>query len=180
MLSFGNYTVRPLMERDREYLAKLIAADPFHRDTVSVEWWYDNPPGENAWVAEDASGRVALYFKTQTACRFSLQFVSADRKANWQVLTQGLEWLAATLTGNLFREIITESNGPELRAMATRRLGFVPASPDTLTRKLAFSHLVNPGESRQDARGELGDTDPHSDATDAATGQESAVTPHVN
>ena len=148
MLGFGKFGVRPLMERDRNFLAELIAADPFHKDSVSVGWWYNNPPGENAWAVEDETGKVVLYFKTQTACRFSLQFVTEDKRTNWKVLTEGMQWLAETLTNNHFREIITDSNGPELRAMATRRLGFLPANPDTLTRTLATPILANPGETR--------------------------------
>jgi len=180
MLTFGKYTVRPLMERDREFLAGLIATDPFHRDTVNVEWWYNNPPGENAWAVEDDKGAVRLYFKTATACRFSLQFTGDERRENWKVLTEGMQWLSETLTGNAFREIITDSNGPELRAMATRRLGFVPATADTLTRPLKPRILENPGKSRLEARGEFRGAGPHESSTDAATGQERALTPRVN
>jgi hypothetical protein len=180
MLSFGKYIVRPLMERDREFLAARIAADPFHKDSVSVGWWYNNPPGENAWAVEDEQGVVTLYFKTQTACRFSLQFASEDRRTNWKVLTEGMEWLAATLTANKFREIITDSNGPELRAMATKRLGFLPAPPETLTRPLKAPNLENPDETRQEARGEIRGAGRQESFTDAATGQGRPLTPRVN
>jgi hypothetical protein len=180
MMGFGNFTVRALLERDREFLAALIAADPFHRESVSVGWWYNNPPGEDAWAVEDEKGVVVLYFKTQTACRFSLQFVTEDRRTNWKVLTEGMEWLAETLTANKFREIITDSNGPELRAMATRRLGFLPATPETLTRLLKVRDFENMEETRQDARGEFEGAGRHEDATDAATGQGRRLTPRVN
>jgi hypothetical protein len=168
------------MERDREFLANLIAADPFHRESVNVDWWYNNPPGEDAWAVEDEHGNVVLYFKTQTACRFSLQFTTEDRRINWKVLTDGLEWLAATLTNNQFREIITDSNGPELRAMATKRLGFLPASPETLTRPLPPRIFGNRSAGRQGAEDALGDTERPGDATDAATGRERPLTPRVN
>lgn len=180
MLAFGKYTVRPLLERDREYLATRIAADPFHRETVNVEWWYNNPPGENAWAVEDEHGVVVLYFKTQTACRFSLQFATDNRLTNWKVLTEGMEWLAETLTGNQFREIITDSNGPELRAMATRRLGFLPAPPETLIRPLKARILESAPNSRLEARGEIRGAGPHENSTNAATGQKNAMTPRVN
>lgn len=171
-MSFGNFTVRPLAERDREYLDRLIQNDPYHRDTVNVGWWYNNPPGENAWAVENEKGTVVLYFKTQTACRFSLQFVTEDKRTNWKVLSEGMDWLAATLTGNGFREIITDSNGPELRAMAQRRLGFLPASPETLIRPLK--------ETRQDARGAFRGAGPPEKSTDASTGQGRPLTPRVN
>ena len=180
MMSFGKYTVRALMERDRDFLAAVIAADPFHRDTVSVEWWYNNPPGENAWAVEDEMGKVVLYFKTQTACRFSLQFVTGDRRTNWKVLTEGMDWLAETLTGNMFREIITDSNGPELRAMATKRLGFLPAPPETLIRPLPARIFPKPTETRQDDRGEIQGAGHPESSTDAATERERPLTPRVN
>ena len=180
MMSFGKYTVRAIMERDREYLATLIAKDPFHRETVNVGWWYNNPPGEDAWAVEDEKGVVVLYFKTQTACRFSLQFVTDDRRTNWKVLTEGMEWLAETLTGNRFREIITDSNGPELRAMATKRLGFLPATPDTLVRPLREPSSTPPDKTRQEGRGAIRGTEQHGNPTDASTGQGRVLTPRVN
>ena len=179
-MSFGKFTVRPLAERDREYLASLIAADPFHKDSVSVGWWYNNPPGENAWAVEDERNNVVLYFKTQTACRFSLQFATDDRRTNWKVLTEGMDWLAATLEGNQFREIITDSNGPELRAMATRRLGFLPAPSDTLIRPLRTSISETLQKTLTEARGEFRGAGPHENDTDAATERERPLTPRVN
>lgn len=179
-MNFGNYTVRPIAERDRAFLADLIANDPYHRDTVSVGWWYANPPGEDAWAVEDEQGVVVLYFKTQTACRFSLQFVTNDKRVNWKVLTEGMQWLAQTLSGNGFREIITDSNGPELKAMAVRRLGFLPADPNTLVRPLGGENSATASQSRQDAPRQFQGAGPRPEPTDATTGQGRPLTPRVN
>jgi hypothetical protein len=131
---FDNYVVRPMGEADRAYLDTLIEADAFHKGRMTPDYFLNLLPGEDAWAIEDQHGTVVLYFKTQTAVRLSLLFAEAGNPAekhrNRDVLMRGLAWIEAQLRQNHFREILFDSQGPELRAMAKRRMGFKEASED--------------------------------------------------
>jgi hypothetical protein len=121
---FDGYGVRRIEEGDRVYLDQLIAADAFHRDCMSADYFLDLVPGEDSWAIEDDKGEVVLYFKTQTAVRLFLQFAKQDNLVNRTVLTKGLGWLEFELVKNHFREILFDSHNPVLRIMAQKRLGF--------------------------------------------------------
>jgi hypothetical protein len=125
---FDNYVVRPVSERDRVYLETLIEADQYHHDQMNADYFLKLRPGEDAWALEDERGKVLFYFKTQTAVRLSIQFTeaetSADKTRNRIALLKGLAWIEARLSANSFREILFETQGPELTAMAKRRMGF--------------------------------------------------------
>ena len=125
---FDNYTVRPAGEQDRVYLDSLIEADEYHHDQMDADFFLKLRPGEDAWALEDQRGNVLFYFKTQTAVRLSLQFAqaetSADKTRNRIALLKGLAWIEAQLCANSFRELLFETDGPELTAMAKRRMGF--------------------------------------------------------
>jgi hypothetical protein len=129
---FDNYCVRPVGERDREYLAALIEGDPFHVNQMDADFFLKLMPGEDAWAMEDERGRVILYFKTQTAVRLSLQFAEAenreDKTRNRLALMKGMAWIEAQLRANSFREILFQTNGPDLAQMAKRRMGFRESS----------------------------------------------------
>jgi hypothetical protein len=126
-LEFDGYYVRPCGERDREYLEDLIENDPWHRDKMTADEFLNLMPGEQAFVVENEQGFAMLYFKTATAVRLTLQFVTTrnaeDRARNRGLLMKGMEWLEGRLRGR-FREIITETDGPALTMMVKKRLGF--------------------------------------------------------
>jgi hypothetical protein len=125
---FDNYVVRPITERDRGYLGDLIAGDPHHADCMDADFFLKLRPGEDAWAMEDERGKVLFYFKTQTAVRLSMQFAEAEDSAaktrNRIALLKGLAWIEAQLRANSFREILFQTDGPELAKMAIRRMGF--------------------------------------------------------
>jgi hypothetical protein len=121
---FDEYVVRPVAEKDREYLTHLITSDPYHHDCMDADFFLHLLPGEDAWAIEDRKGNALLYFKTQTAVRLSLQFTEQTAEVNRRVLGKGMAWIEAMLIQNRFREIIFNTMGPELKAMAKRRLGF--------------------------------------------------------
>jgi hypothetical protein len=121
---FDEYKVRPVGEKDREYLTHLITADPYHADCMDADFFLHLLPGEDAWAIEDRKGTVLLYFKTQTAVRLSVQFTGQSAEVNRSVMSKGMAWIEAMLIQNRFREVIFNSAGPQLRAMAKRRLGF--------------------------------------------------------
>jgi hypothetical protein len=125
---FDTYTVRPASERDRGYLETLIESDPYHHHQMDADYFLKLKPGEDAWALEDDKGQVLFYFKTQTAVRLSIQFAqaetSADKTRNRIALLKGLAWMEAQLAANSYREILFQTDAPELVAMAKRRMGF--------------------------------------------------------
>jgi hypothetical protein len=143
---FDDYVVRPMNEGDRAYLDSLIEEDAYHKGRMTPDFFLNLVPGEDAWALEDTQGNVELYFKTQVAVRLSIQFAhsktSEERSRNRTALLKGFAWIEAMFRKNRFREIIFDTQGPELTAFAKRRLGF-RESPVELLRTLA--PLVPPG-----------------------------------
>ena len=131
LFHFDDYTVRPVGEHDRAYLETLIDADPYHQGRMTADFFLRSQPGEDAWALENIQGEVVLYFKTITAVRIAIQFrptlTADDRRRNRRALLHGMQWLMGMFRLNRFREIITDTEGPELRAFAKRHLGFVDA-----------------------------------------------------
>jgi hypothetical protein len=129
---FDSYVVRPVEERDRLYLEALIESDPYHCDRMDADFFLNLKPGEDAWALEDERGNVLFYFKTQTAVRLSLQFAHAEsteeKTRNRLAMMKGLAWIEAQLRANSFREILFQTDGPELAQMAKRRMGFTETS----------------------------------------------------
>jgi hypothetical protein len=121
---FDTYVVRPIAEQDRAYLESLIAADPYHRSRMDADYFLKLRPGEDAWALEDQRGNVLFYFKTQTAVRLSIQFANPDKTRNRIALLKGLAWIEAQLSANSFRELLFQTDAPDLTAMAKRRMGF--------------------------------------------------------
>lgn len=122
---FDNYAVRPVGERDREFMVAIIEDDPYHAGTMTPDYFLDLKPGEDAWALEDQRGKVLFYFKTQTAVRVSMLFTEAEEKTRNRIaLMKGFAWIEAQLRQNCFREILFQTDGPELAQMAKRRMGF--------------------------------------------------------
>lgn len=129
---FDEYIVRPMSERDREYLDTLIEADAYHKGQMTPDYFLNLLPGEDAWALEDEQGNVIFYFKTQTAVRVSIQFTAGktadERRRNRTALTKGLAWIETMLRQNHFREMIFDTKGPQLAAFAKKRLGFTAST----------------------------------------------------
>jgi hypothetical protein len=122
---FDNYTVRPATEQDRAYLGALIEADPYHREHMDADYFLKLRPGEDAWALEDERGTVIFYFKTTSAVRLSIQFAQAESTTRNRIaLLKGLAWIEAQLSANNYRELLFQTDAPELTAMAKRRMGF--------------------------------------------------------
>lgn len=140
VFTFDGYTVRPVGEHDRAFLAQLIEADQYHRARMTPDFFLKLMPGEDAWVLEDERGEVVFYFKTSTAVRLAIQFrptaSPTDRARNRRALLRGMRWIEDVFRKNLFREVITDTEGSELRLFAKRHLGFVEAS--MLTRSISW------------------------------------------
>jgi hypothetical protein len=130
--SFDGYTVRAATEQDRPYLEQWIDADPYHRDRLTADYFLKLAPGEESYALEEPSGQVALYFKTATAVRLSIQFgpgvTTRDRRANRVALLKGLRWIEGILRAHFYREILFDSEGRDLRQFSENHLGFKEAS----------------------------------------------------
>lgn len=133
---FDQYIVRPMHEGDRQYLDSLIEDDAFHKGRMTPDYFLKLMPGEDAWALEDLQGNVELYFKTQVAVRLSIQFAHSktreERSKNRMALIKGFAWLEAMFRQNRFRQIIFDTQGPELTAFAKRRLGFRESDSELL------------------------------------------------
>ena len=126
--TFGKYLVRPVTERDRDYLTECIAKDEYHRDRFTADFFLKLKPGQDAWALEDEDGKVVFYFRTDPAVRFAIQFTEsgtlASKRRNAAAMMEGLAWLVGVLRGNRFHEIITDPDSPELQVFTKRHLGF--------------------------------------------------------
>jgi hypothetical protein len=61
------------------------------------------------------------------AIQFAAGNSPVERRGNQAALLKGLRWIEALFRANRFREIIFETEGPELTVFAKRHLGFVDA-----------------------------------------------------
>jgi hypothetical protein len=132
--AFDGYTVRPVAEQDRAFLEQQIANDQYHAG-MDADYFLHLIPGEDAWAVENQQGKVVLYFKTKVVCRLAMLFGNQDSNENRDAMTKGVMWLEDMLAHNRFRELIFDTEGPALKAMAKRRLGFTE-EPGVLVRYL--------------------------------------------
>lgn len=146
---FDGYIVRRMSEQDRNYLDSLIEEDAYHLGRMTADYFLKLVPGEDSWAVEDEHGNLIFYFKTMTACRVSIQFGKStkpeDRHRNREALMKGMAWLETMLQQNAFREILFDNDGPMLKAMAKRRLGFRESSTE-LIRAIPAKATARPAE----------------------------------
>jgi hypothetical protein len=137
VFSFDEYTVRPAGEQDREHIEHWIASDPFHRNRLDVDYFLSLRPGEECYALENQNGHVVFYFKTQSAVRISIQFGPstdpASRRSNSIALLKGMRWIEGLLRHHHYREVLFDTEGPQLREFAEKHLGFAGASVMTKT-----------------------------------------------
>ena len=154
-LQFGGYTLRATTEADRALADEWIAADPFHRDTTTADFFLGTEPGSEAFVLEDAEGKV-FFIRLTRAMRIDIQFsppVSIEaRERTRDALTVGVEWLADALAKTGCRELIFESQNPALIRASEKRLGF-RRSPGELVRAIGPA-IVAPGPGTDPEREE--------------------------
>lgn len=151
---FDDYNVRPMNEGDRVYLDSLIEEDAYHKGRMTPDYFLKLMPGEDAWALEDQQGNVKLYFKTQVAVRLSIQFAASatkeERHENRMALLKGFAWIESMLRQNRFRQIIFDTQGPELTAFAKRRLGFRESPMELLHDVTPFPPLGRDTEQWKD------------------------------
>lgn len=130
--SFDGYTIRPVREEDRDYLAFLIEQDEYHQGKMTPDFFLKLQPGEEAFALYDEHENLVFYFKTSIAVRMAIQFTPVtsikDVRRNQTALLKGFRWIEGLFRAKKFREIIFDTEGPELYVFAKRRLGFVDAS----------------------------------------------------
>jgi hypothetical protein len=118
-------------ESDRAYLETLIAADVYHCDRMDADFFLKPLPGESSWAVESPQGKVVFYFKNSPCVRMAIQFTGAttlrEKAANMDALQKGLAWIEGIFALTRFREILFDTEGPELQTFAKKRLGFKEA-----------------------------------------------------
>ncbi len=130
--TFDGYTLRPVREDDRDYLAFLIEQDEYHQGKMTPDFFLKLRPGEEAFALYDEHGNLVFYLKTSIAVRLAIQFTPVtsikDVRRNQTALQKGFRWIEGLFRAKKFREIIFETEGPELYVFCKKRLGFVDAS----------------------------------------------------
>lgn len=130
---FGEYNLRPAVERDLPLAQAWNSADPDHGWELGQErYWIENTKTVNSFVLEDAQGPVFFFRAIRLAgadwIEISLQF---DRQAQpaplWRMMngmTAGLRWLEKMLPANGVNAIYFSSKSERLIRFAIARLGF--------------------------------------------------------
>jgi hypothetical protein len=146
----GRYSLRPVMERDRDLLAVWIEQDPDHRDRVDPDFFMRSDQGKECFAVEDDHGHVVFYIKMTRALRLDVQFGSdemiADRERNADAMREGFEWLRTGAAGSGIWEILFDSTNEPLVRFAERRLAFRKV-PDELSYKVAPPPAYRPGKN---------------------------------
>jgi hypothetical protein len=113
---------------------------------MNADYFLKPLPGETSWALESPRGRVLFYFKTTPAVRMSIQFTGnetlVEREANRDALLRGLAWIEATLAAARFRELLFDTEGPELSIFARKRMGFT-AAPGLMVRMIPTPDTAN-------------------------------------
>lgn len=160
MTNFDKFNVRAVSEADRSYLAEVIARDPYHRHNMTPDFFLKLRKGEDAWAVEDDHGYIVMYFKTQTAVRFSCIFTRSnslrEKATNARVLRAGWNWLCQLLSHNGYREVLTDTQNPELEMFTKKVLGFI-SLPMQLSKWVIDADTLRPEENSQEHLQKLSD-----------------------
>jgi hypothetical protein len=139
---FDGLTLREVEERDREALNAWIEADPYHQALLDADYFLGRTPEGNAdprgscYALEDSDGEV-MFIRLSRISRVNIQFKPGRKKAEKErtahALMCGMAFLETHLSRAGAEEWMFETSSPELKKLATRRMGF-QASPFELRR----------------------------------------------
>lgn len=144
VVEFDGIKLRSIDERDRELVARWIAADPSHREQFTAEFFLgqfpdgSSDPRPTCYAIEDDNG-VVFFVRLARVARAYIQFGPGQdqpqRARNRDALSKGMAFFENYLARAGAEEWIFSTNNPMLRASAKIRLGF-EESPDELARKI--------------------------------------------
>jgi hypothetical protein len=142
LAKFDGLTLREVEARDRAALDAWIEADPYHQALLDASYFLgqtpegDADPRGSCYVLEDAEGEV-MFIRLSRISRVNIQFKpgrkKADKERTRHALMCGMAFLETHLSRAGAEEWMFETSSPELKKLATRRMGF-QASPFELKR----------------------------------------------
>lgn len=126
-------TVRRVEAGDRELLDAAAKADPYHAAAgLTGEHW----TGPDSIFYEDESGPVVA-LKTVNVVRVDIQFLTLDRERNAKALAEGFYAYVGILQRRGVKEIIFNTESPEVAHFFMKRFRFRNVSPGTYTLRIA-------------------------------------------
>lgn len=122
-------TVRKVREADRPLLDAAAEADPFHKaGGLTGEHW----AGPDSIFYEDEIGPVVA-LKTSNIVRVDVQFLTQDKARNANALIAGFYAYVGILHKRGVREIIFNSDSPEVAHFFQKRFRFREVSKGTFS-----------------------------------------------
>jgi len=121
--------VRKVEEGDRALLNAAALADPYHAAAgLTGEHW----AGKDSIFYEDESGPVVA-LKTVSVVRADVQFLTQDRERNSKALMEGFWNYVRILQNRKVREVIFNSESPEVVHFFQKRFHFRPVNSGTFS-----------------------------------------------
>ncbi len=124
--------VRKVESGDRALLDAAALADPYHKAAgLTGEHW----AGEDSIFYEDEIGPVVA-LKTTNVVRVDVQFLTQDHERNGKALLEGFYVYAQILQQRGVKEIIFNTESPEVAHFFTKRFLFRPVSAGTFSLRI--------------------------------------------
>jgi hypothetical protein len=122
-------TVRKVEPDDRPLLDAAAMADPYHRAAgLTGEHW----AGDDSIFYEDEFGPVVA-LKTSNIVRVDVQFLTQDKVRNGNALVAGFYRYLQILIGRGIKEIVFNTESPEVAHFFTKRFHFREVSKGTFS-----------------------------------------------
>jgi hypothetical protein len=125
------FDIRPVTESDRTLCEQWILANPEHRGKVKADFYLKPEDNVQTFVVTE-NDEPLFFFRDEIALRFHMEFgpsfTEAERDRNRRGLEWGIEWLLNMARGAGVRQLVTQSDSPELRKFCEKRLGFTTSS----------------------------------------------------
>jgi hypothetical protein len=125
--------VRTVRDEDRPLLMAAAEADEFHK---AVGLTGDHWLGEDSLFYEDERGPVVA-LKSTKVIRADIQFLTQDHERNARALLQGFWKYAEIWHKRGVKEIIFNTNSPEVAKFFSKRFHFRELKPGTYSLRIA-------------------------------------------
>lgn len=117
--------IRKANEEDRQRIAEMIEADPWHKDKGAADYFFE--PGSECMAVEENGN--TFYVRIARALRINAIFDPEKKSKNARMLIKFTPALAEMARQSGFLEMVFGTENPEL-AKFEERLGFAPAPGD--------------------------------------------------
>jgi hypothetical protein len=122
-------SVRKVEPTDRPLLDAAAEADPYHRAAgLKGSHW----AGEDSIFYEDGTGPVVA-LKTTSVVRVDVQFLTQDKERNGRALVEGFYTYLGILHRRGVKEVIFNTESPEVAHFFTKRFHFREVSKGTFS-----------------------------------------------